>query len=151
MEFIKYCDPVSGKERENRSIPRVGTLHVSGDFDGSDCNFYPNHEVFGRCKGGSYPLYGTYCTERDYDDPRVIKYIRNDSLFARIPGLSDDGKVSFNYPFRIYSFLVGEYLGEGKEEMGVRFRIELDEPFHFDPNEKYAGLKGFDIDWLRDE
>ena len=148
MEFIKYYDFVSGKEKENRSIPRVGTLHVSGDFDGSDNNFYPNHEVFGRCKGGSYPLYATYCWEQDYDNPRVIKHILNDSIFADIPGTSYDGGSSFNHPFRIYGYEVGEYLSEGKEMRGVRFRIELDEPFHFDPNDEFKGIQGYDRAWL---
>lgn len=149
MEFIKYYDFVSRKQKEDRTMPRVGTLHVSGDFDGSDNNFYPNHEVFGKCKGGSYPLYAKYNVEWDHDDPRVIKSVRSDSVYANIPGTSYDGKSSFNHPFRIYCYEVGEYLGEGKEMRGVGFRIELDEPFRFDPNEKYAGLQGFDRDWLR--
>lgn len=148
MEFIKYYDFTSGKQKEDRTMPRVGTLHISGDFDGSDNNFYPNHEVFGKCKGGSYPLYAKYEVERDYHDPRVVKSILNDSVFANIPGTSYDGKEDFNHPFHIYGYEVGEYLGEGKEVRGVRFRIELDKPFSFDPNNKYKGLKGYDRDWL---
>lgn len=148
MEFIKYYDFVSGQQKEDRTMPRVGTLHVSGDFNGSDNNFYPNHEVFGRCKGGSYPLYAKYNVERDREGNYEIRFIHSDTVFTDIPGTSYDGKEGFTHPFRIYGYEVGEYLGEGKEMRGVRFRIELDEPFHFDPNEKYAGLQGFDRDWL---
>lgn len=148
MEYIRYFDFVSGKEKDDRTLPRVGTLHISGDFDGSDCNFYPKHEVFGRCKGGSYPLYAKYDVERDYDDPHVVKYVHNDGAFADIPGTSYDGKVSFNHPFRIYGYEVGDYLGEGKEMKGVRFRIELDEPFYFDPDDDFKGIQGYDRAWL---
>ena len=145
MEFIKYIDLASGKEKEDRTMPRVGTLHVSGDFDGSDNNIYPNHEVFGRCRGGSYPLYAKYTVE--WEGVR-IQAVHNDGVFADIPGASNDGKGGFLHPFRIYCYEIGDYLGGGKEERGVKFRIELDEPFHFDHNEKYVGLQGFDIAWL---
>ena len=148
MEFIKYHDFVSGKEKEDRTMPRVGTLHVSGDFDGSDNNFYPNHEVFGRCKGGSYPLYAKYDVERDWEGTREIRFIHNDSVYANIPGTSYNGKEDFNHPFRIYGYEIGEYLGRGKEARGVTFRIELDEPFRFDPKYKYLGIQGFDRAWI---
>lgn len=148
MEFIKYYDFVSRKETEDRTMPRVGTLYVSGDFDGSDGNFYPNHEVFGKCKGGTYPLYAKYSVERDWEGTREIRYIHSDRVFASIPGTSYDGKENFTHSFSLYGYEVGEYLGEGKEAKGVKFRIELDEPFHFDPNDKYKGLQGYDRDWL---
>jgi len=141
MEFFKYHDYLTNKDLEDRAMPRVGTLIIKGDFEGSDCNFYPNHEVFGECKAGSYPLYGKFKIVKGY-----YTTVFHDSVFANIPGVNAEGK-SFEYPFRIYGHEVGEYLGEGKKRRGTTFRIELDEPFHFDPEEPYKGLQGYDLTW----
>ena len=148
MEFMKYYDPISRKEKEDRIYPRVGTLIVSEDFEGSDCNYYPDCEVFGICKKGRYPLYAK--VDADYD-PEARKFIHAyiGTVFASVPGTSHDGKIGFRYPFRLYEYEIKKYIGEGDErEPGCNFRIELDPPFYVDQQKMYGCLQGFDPLWL---
>lgn len=143
MEFMKYHAPVSKTEREDRTMPRIGTLIVTKDFEGSDCNLYPDCEVFGICKKGRYPLYAK--VSADYDsESRWFIHVRIDTVFASVPGTSYDGKIGFRYPFRIYDYEIKEYVGEGTP----LFRIELDPPFYVDQQKKYECIQGFDPLWL---
>jgi len=144
-EFKTYS--FLGETKQDRALPRVGTIHIEGPFPGSDGNFYPNHEVFGICEGGSYPLFAKFNVERDERTRKVLS-VRSHNVWARIPGTSYDGKEDFVHTFYLYDYEVGDYLGEGKTLHGVRMRIELDEPFSFDPDKEYEGIKGYDPAWL---
>lgn len=146
MEFAKYHSPVHPDPQYDRSRPRIGTLVVVHDFDGSDCNFYPNHEVFGRCTKGEYPLYGEFEFRRDERTYRPIGVAYMKDAYAHIPGTSYDGKVGFHHPFHIYGYEVGEYLGDGKETRNTIFRIVLDAPFSFDGGKR--DVVGYDMQWL---
>lgn len=143
-EFLTYS--FLGETKPDHSLPRIGTLYVSDDYHGSDCNFYPNHEVFGICSKGEYPLYAKFDFVRDERTNRIVG-ARSKSVFASVPGTSYDGKVGFHHPFNVYDYEVGEYLGEGKTHRGVTFRMSLDEPFHLG-TEKYEGILGYDLGWL---
>ena len=149
MEFLKHYDFVSRMDVEDRHIPRIGTLHVSGEFHSSDGNFYPNHEVFGKSEGGSFPVYGELDIE--YDDrnkPIKVRYLKN--FFAHIPGVSYDGKEKYFYSFHRYGYELQEYVGKAKEiKDGVTFRIELLEPFKLiDDGGYHDKLEGFQLKWL---
>ena len=144
MEFMTYDDLISRSTRERRDSPRIGTLHVAGSFASSDCNFYPNHEVFGTSQGGDFPLYGEFSIDRDErGKPTGRVYLKN--AFASVPGVSDDGKEAYRWPFHIYGYEVREYVG-GKEFRKTEFRIELNEPFRLTDGLPY--VDGYDLDWL---
>lgn len=146
MEFAKLRQTCSlFPEADDKTRPRIGKVVVSDDFHGSDGNFYPNHEVFGVCRKGEYPLYGQFEFRRDETHSRPIEPLYMHSAIAHIPGVSYDGKTRFEYPFHIYGYEVGEYLG-GRKLKDVSFSIVLDEPFRFDEGEK--GVVGYDMAWM---
>ena len=148
MRFHEYYDPVSRRDKESRSTPVIGVLIVDGPFHASDANFYPNHEVFGVCEAGEYPLYGHFEFLRDSKTGDIVdSYL--DYAFASIPGTSDDGKIGFHNPFHIYGYEVSKYLGEGKMRHGVRHRIVLDKPFYIDERSYGRSVAGYDMAWLK--
>ena len=149
MEFLKRYDFISRMDVEERDFPRIGTLHVSGEFHSSDGNFYPNHEVFGISQGGSFPVYGKLDIEYDEKNrPVKVRYLKN--FFSSVPGVSYDGKEKYSYSFHCYGYELREYLGEGKKNKdGVTFRIELCEPFKLTGDDKFHDkLEGFKLKWL---
>lgn len=145
MEFLKVYNWYHRCEVDAKDCPKIGSITFETDFDGSDCNFYPNHEVFGKCKGGTYPLYGKFNIERDYNTNKVT-FIWDNAAFASIPGTSYDGKEKFTFPFHIYTFDIIEYLGKGKQSRGTRIRIQLDPLFRLSEDGKR--LLGYDKAWL---
>ena len=137
MEFAKLRE-VHGffPEAEDRSRPRIGTLIVSDDFDSSDGNLYPNHEVFGRSPKGEYPLFG------QFDFGAGGPYL--ESVRADIPGVEYGGKGTYVYPFHLYGFDVPKFVG-GTTFRKVRFEIALDPPFHLTGDVRRVG--GYDPAW----
>ena len=148
MRFHEYYDPASRRDKEDRSTPVIGILIIDEPFHASDENFYPNHEVFGVCEAGRYPLYGQFEFLRDERTYAPIRPLYLNHAFASIPGTSDDGKVGFHNPFCIYGYEVSEYLGEGKVRFGVRHRIVLNEPFRLD-EQGFGSVVGYDMNWLK--
>lgn len=148
MKFHEYYDPASRRDKEVRTTPVIGVLIVDGPFRASDENFYTNHEVFGVCEAGKYPLYGHFEFLQDAKTHAVVEsYL--DYAFASIPGTSHDGKTAFHNPFRINGYEVPKYLGEGKMRHGVRHRIVLDKPFYIDERSYGSSVAGYDMAWLK--
>ena len=144
MEFQKYYSLMDNKEHENKSLPLIGKLIIEGEFDSSDCNFYPNHEVFGRSQGGTFPLYGKMNFEHDPKTGKIM-YGYFYSAHASVPGVSHDGKEGYHYPFYLYDYEIKKYLGEGAPFKGTKARIVLDKPFFINQNGR---LDGYDMAWL---
>ena len=150
MEFMTYDDLISRSTQERRDIPRIGTLHVTGSFGSSDCNFYPNHEVFGTSQGGDFPLYGEFEIDRD-GFGRPTGSVRLKCAFASVPGVTDDGKEAYRWPFHIYGYEVKDYVHATQMRGLVQkaaFRIELDEPFSLTDGDGLPYVDGYDLDWL---
>ena len=148
MRFHEYYDPVSRRDKQDPTTPVIGTLIIDEPFHASDANFYPNHEVFGVCEAGEYPLYGHFEFLRDDATSEIIKPLYLDHAYASIPGTSDDGKIGFHNPFHIYGYEVSKYLGDGMMRHGVRHRIVLNEPFRLD-EQGFGSVVGYDMDWLK--
>lgn len=133
-----------GETRTDYSLPLVGSISIDRDFPGSDANFYPNHEVFGTCPKGEYPLYGKFCIARDPKTGRPT-HAYCEHVIAHVPGTSYDGNEGFVHPIFLYPFDVAKYVcDEGREMRGAIARITLNEPFGIEGNT----VVGYDLAWL---
>lgn len=133
-----------GETRTDYSLPLVGSISIDRDFPGSDANFYPNHEVFGTCFKGEYPIYGKFEIVRDQNTGKPTHaYCQH--LIAHVPGESYDGKEEFLHPVFMYPFDVAKYVCEdGCEMRGAIARITLNEPFMVEGK----SVVGYDLAWL---
>ena len=143
MKFDTYESIPSREVKEDRSRPMVGWLIIEEPMDCSDCNLYPNHEVFGVARPCRVPLYAEYGALYSQDE-RFVGYGKNlvHKLYARPAAVTRDGETEFHYPFMIYPYELPAYLA-GTAHLGAKTRIELAPPFEYDPETR--GLRGYGI------